>query len=92
MRVMRRRIGEWLLSAGTIVVLLLILLVIYNPIREDVSRRVTKPSAEISSLVHRVGYQVDAFAALALETSRTHSELVVFAVAAVVLLGFMLRT
>ena len=89
---MRRRIGEWLLSVGTVVVLLLILLVIYDPIREDVAHRVTKPSAEISSVMHRVGYQVDAFASLALETSRTHTELVVFAIAAVVLLGFMLRT
>jgi hypothetical protein len=89
---MRRRIGEWLLSVGTVVVLLLILLVIYDPIREDVAHRATKPSAEISSVVHRVGYQVDAFASLALETSRTHTELVVFAIAAVVLLGFMLRT
>ena len=89
---MRRRIGEWLLSVGTVVVLLLILLVIYDPIREDVAHRATKPSAEISSVVHRVGYQVNAFAALALETSRTHTELTVFAIAAVVLLGFMLRT
>jgi len=89
---MRRRIGEWLLSVGTVAVLLLILLVIYDPIREDVTRRVTKPSAELSSVVHRVSYQVNSFAALGLETSRSHTELVVFAIAAVVLLGFMLRT
>ena len=89
---MRRRIGEWLLSVGTVAVLLLILLVIYDPIREDVTRRATKPSAELSSAVHRVSYQVNSFAALALEQSRSHTELVVFGVAAVVLLGFMLRT
>jgi len=89
----RSTIGEWLLSVGTVAVLLLIILVIYEPVRKDVSTRVmTKPAAEVSSLARTVRYQTESFAAQALETSRTHSELVVFAIAAVVLFGFMLRT
>jgi hypothetical protein len=90
---MRRSIGEWLLSAATVAVLLLIILVIYEPVRKDVSSRVmTKPAEEVSSLVRTVRYQTESFAAVTLETSRTHSELVVFGIAAIVLLGFMLRT
>ena len=90
---MRRRIGEWLLSAGTVALLLGALLVIYAPVRDDVSRRVmTKPSGELSSVVHRMRSQTEYAAAVAREQVRSHSELAVFAIAAVVLFGFMLRT
>jgi len=92
MIVMRRRIGEWLLSAGALALLLLILLVIYKPMRDDVSQRVmTNPSGEISSVMHQARNQADRIAAIAFEESRSHSELVVFGIAAVVLFGFMLR-
>ena len=91
--VMRRSIGEWLLSAATVALLLLALLFIYDPVRDDVARRVIdKPSAEISTVVSRVRHQTEMAAALARETARSHSELTVFAIAAVVLLGFMLRS
>jgi len=90
---MRRSIGEWLLSAATVTLLLLALLFIYDPVRDDITRRsVTKPSAEIVSVVSRLRHQTDNLAALARETARSNSELAVFAIAAVVLLGFMLRS
>jgi len=90
---MRRSIGEWLLSAATVTLLLLALLFIYDPVRDDITRRsVTKPSAEIVSVVSRLRHQTDNLAALARETARSNSELTVFAIAAVVLLGFMLRS
>ena len=90
---MKRSIGEWLLSAGTVAILLLVLLLIYDPVRDDVTRRVmTKPSAEISSVLSRVRHQTENAAALARNTARSNSELTVFAIAAVVLLGFMLRS
>ena len=93
MRVMRRGIGEWLMSAGAVAILLLLLLVLYAPAREDVSRRIlTEPSAQVSSLVQRVSVNVDAALAVVLYQSRTHSEMVIFAIVAVVLFGFMLRT
>jgi hypothetical protein len=92
-RVMRRRIGEWLLSAGVVALLLVAILVIYDPVREDVSRRVlTRPSAELSTVVQRTRNQAEHVAAAAREQFRTHSELAVFAIAAAVLFGFMLRT
>jgi len=91
--VMRRSIGEWLLSAATVAVLLLALLYIYDPVRDNVTRRVMdKPSAEISSVLSRVRHQTELAAAMARETARSNSELTFFAVAAVVLLGFMLRS
>ena len=43
-------------------------------------------------MMRDVRHQTESYAALARETSRTHSELVVFGIAAIVLLGFMLRT
>jgi len=90
---MRRSIGEWLLSAATVTLLLLALLFIYDPVRDDITRRsVTKPSAEIVNVVSRLRHQTDNLAALARETARSNSELAVFAIAAVVLLGFMLRS
>jgi hypothetical protein len=92
MRVMRRRIGEWILSVVGLAILLLILLVIY-PVPKDVSdRALTKPSAEISSMGRYVRVQTQSFAAVALDQGRAHSELAVFGLAAIVLLGFMLRT
>jgi len=92
MVVMRRRIGEWLLSAGAVALLLVILLVIYKPMRDDVSQKVmNNPSGEISSAMYQVRHQADWYAAIALEQSRSHSELMVFGIAAVVLFGFMLR-
>jgi hypothetical protein len=90
---MRRSIGEWLLSAATVTLVLLALLFIYDPVRDDITRRVmTKPSAEISTVVSRVRHQTEIVASMARETARSNSELTVFAIAAVVLLGFMLRS
>jgi hypothetical protein len=90
--VMRRRIGEWLLSAAAVAVLLLIILVIYKPVRDDVSHGLmTKSSSELTSVVYQARNSTQRVAAVALEQSRSHSELVVFAIAAVVLFGFMLR-
>jgi hypothetical protein len=89
---MRRRIGEWLLSVVGLAILLLMLLVIY-PVPQDVAdRALTKPAEEISSMVRDVRMQTQSFAAVALDQGRTHSELAVFGIAAIVLLGFMLRT
>ena len=91
---MRRRIGEWLLSAGTVALLLRGVLVIYKPVRDDVSR---VPRDEIviesfHSVVYRHRSQPERAAAVALRADAgRHSELVVFAIAAVVLFGFMLR-
>ena len=43
-------------------------------------------------MVSRVRHQTEMAASLARETARSNSELTIFAIAAVVLLGFMLRT
>jgi hypothetical protein len=77
---------------GAVALLLLILLVLY-PVPKDISARVlAKPSAEISSVVSPMLTQAQMFAAMAKDQYRSHSELAVFGIAAIVLLGFMLRT
>jgi hypothetical protein len=92
MEVMRRRIGEWLMSAGAIALLLLALLVIYSPAREDARRVMSEPSAGLTSAAYSARSYSRSAAALVQETYRTNSELVIFGIAAVVLLGFLLKT
>jgi hypothetical protein len=90
---MRRQIGEWLVSAGAVALLLLVIVVIYDPVPDDVSRRVIKqPAAEVSSVVLTVYSQTRSLASMARERTRAHTELVTFALAAAVLFGLMLRS
>lgn len=72
--------------------LLLIILVIYKPVRDDLSQGLmTKSSSELTSVVYQARNSSQRAAAVVYEQSRSHSELVVFAIGAVVLFGFMLR-
>jgi hypothetical protein len=90
---MRRRIGEWLISAGALALLLLALVVIDDRARTQVTQRaMTNPSAEMSNVVRTVRSQTRHLTGDARETVHSHPELVVFAIAAAVLVGFMLRT
>jgi hypothetical protein len=76
-----------------VALLLVALLIIYDPVRDNVSRGVImKPSAEVSSVAHLARDRTAYTAAVAREQVRSHSELAFFAFAAVVLFGFMLRT
>jgi len=90
---MRRRIGEWLISAGALALLLLALVVIDDRARTHVTERaMANPSAEMSNVVHTVRNQTRTVAGEAREAVHSHPELVVFAIAGAVLVGFMLRT
>jgi len=90
---MRRQIGEWLVSAGAVALLLVAIVVIYNPVPDEVSRRVMKqPVAELSSVVENVRGQTGSVAGIVRERTRAHTELVTFALAAAVLFGLMLRS
>jgi hypothetical protein len=90
---MRRQIGEWLVSAGAVALLLLAIVVIYDPVPDDVSRRVMKqPAAELSSVLQTVQSQTHTLAGMVRERTRAHTELVTFAIAAAVLFGLMLRS
>jgi hypothetical protein len=90
---MRRQIGEWLVSAGAVALLVVAIVVIYDPVPDDVSSRVMKrPAAEVSSVVQNVHTQTTTLASFARERTRAHTELVTFAMAAVILFGLMLRS
>ena len=53
---MRRAFGEGLMSAGTVAVLLIALVVIDDRVREQISERfMTRPSVELASAGHQIG-------------------------------------
>jgi hypothetical protein len=85
--------GEWLVSVGAVALLLVAIVVIYDPVPDDVSRRVMKqPGAELSTVVQAVHSQTRTVASVVRERTRAHTELVTFALAAAVLFGLMLRS
>lgn len=90
---MRRGYREALMSAGTVMVLLLVLIAADNRVREQVSLRMfAKPSVELAS----AGRQVRDFTTVIVEVARDqslgHAPLLIFSLASAVLVLFMLRT
>lgn len=90
---MRRPFRDALLSVGALAVLLLTLVAVDDRVREQVSLRLAKPSsAELAS----AGERVRDLAAVVLEAARDqsleHAPLMIFVLAATVLVLFMLRT
>ena len=81
------------MSAGAVALLVVAIIVIYDPVPDDVTHRVmTKPVAEVSSVVLSVNNQTRSVAAIVRERTRAHTELVTFAMAAAILCGLMLRS
>ena len=81
------------MSVGALSLLLLALVIIDDRARTHVTdRAMTNPSAEVSNVVHTVRTQTRNLAGEVREQVHLHPELAVFAVAAAVLVGFMLRT
>ena len=81
------------MSAGTVVILLLVLITFDDNVRDHVQRRiVAHPSAELAS----VGRQIHDFTTVILSAARDqsfgHAPLLIFTLAAAVLVLFMLRT
>jgi hypothetical protein len=90
---MRRVFGEVLLTVGAITILLIALAVADDRVREHVTHRVVaQPTAEISSVMARVRRSAETVAVIVRAESRAHTPLVVFSVAAAILVAFMLRT
>jgi hypothetical protein len=91
---MRRVISDALISLGALVLLLVALMSIDDRVRERVTNMATSPpsSAEIA----RAGAQIENVATVVYKTARDrsvdHGPLVIFGVAATVLVLFMLRT
>ena len=79
------------MSAGTVMLLLLVLIAFDPRIREQMSRRVD-PSHEAASVGRQARDFAAAIASTARDTTRGHTQLLVFTLGAGVLVLFMLRT
>jgi len=89
---MRRPFGEALMSAGTVAVLLLALVAVDSRVREEISRRVARPSVGLVGAGQHVRDLTSVIAEVARDQSLAHAPLLIFALAATVLVLLMLRT
>jgi hypothetical protein len=90
---MRRAVNEALMSAGTVAMLLLVLIAVDDRVRDQVSLRfVSHPTTELAAASSRVRDLTSVIAEAARDQSLAHAPLLIFALAATVLVLFMLRT
>jgi hypothetical protein len=90
---MRRVFREALMSVGTVVILLLILITFDDRVRDQVSRRViAHPSQELAGVGRQARNLTSVIATAARDQSVGHAPLLIFTLAAGVLVLFMLRT
>ena len=91
---MRRAIGDAMLTAGSALVLILALVLFDDRVREQIGTVVDarNPGATLTTLDHRAAEIVTIVAVAARDQSLEHAPLVIFALAATVLVLFMLRT
>lgn len=91
---MRRVVSDTLISIGAVLVLLVAIVSIDDRARERVQGMLTSPPS--SSEIAGVGAQIENVSTLMYKAARDqsvdHAPMVIFAVAAVVLVLFMLRT
>jgi hypothetical protein len=89
----RRRFVEVLMSVGAVTLLLIALVALDVRVREQVSRRfMVRPSVEMTTTVTYVRNTAHVIAAAARTQSFAHAPLLIFTLAASVLVVFMLRT
>ena len=92
-RVMRRVFREALMSTGTVMVLLLVLIAADDRVRDQFSRRVVaRPSVELASAGRQLRDFTTVIAGVARDQSLGHAPLLIFTLATAVLVLFMLRT
>jgi Na+-transporting methylmalonyl-CoA/oxaloacetate decarboxylase gamma subunit len=90
---MPRALRETLMSVGSVLILLSVLIAFDAGVRDQVSRRVlTHPAAEVVSVERQAHDLTNVIVAAAREQSRGHAPLLIFTLAASVLVVFMLRT
>lgn len=89
---MRRAFGEALMSAGAIAILLVALVAVDSRVRDEISRRVAKPSVELAGAGQQVRDLTSVIAEAVRDQSLAHAPLLIFALAATVLVLLMLRT
>ena len=90
---MRRIFGDALMSAGAVVLLLLTLVAIDPRVRDQLAwRRAAQPSAQIEDAGARVRNVVTVAYQAARDQTEEHTALMIFVVAGVMLVLFMIRT
>lgn len=89
---MRRAFGEALMSAGTVAVLLLILVAVDGRVRDEISRRWARPSVELADAGQLVRDLTSVIAGAVRDQSLAHAPLLLFALAATALVVLMLHT
>lgn len=90
---MPRGFREFLMSAGTVVILLLVLVAFDDRVRDQVSRRVVAhPSAELASVGQQARDLTSVIVQSARQQSVGHAPMLLFTLGAAVLVLFMLRT
>ena len=81
------------MSAGTVLILLMLLIAADDRVREQISMRVfAHPTVELASAGRHLGDFTTVIAQAAREQSLGHAPLLIFTLAAAVLVLFMLRT
>ena len=93
-RVTRRQaLGDALMSIGSVLILLMVLVAVDDRVRSEVWQRAsTPPSIGLENAGYQVQSIVHVIAGAARTQSMAHAPLLIFAVAAGVLTLFMLRT
>jgi hypothetical protein len=87
------RIREALMSVGTVVILLLVLIAFDDRVRDEVSKRfIAHPSVELASATRQVRDLTTVIVNAARDQSIGHAPMLIFTLAAAVLVLFMLRT
>lgn len=90
---MRRAFGEALMSAGVLAVLLLLLVAVDDRVREQISLRFSAPPAvQLANVGARARDLTSVVMEVARDQSIEHAPLLIFVLAATVLVMFMLRT
>jgi hypothetical protein len=91
---MRRAWGEALMSIGTVAVILLVLVAVDDRVRDQFSMRFTasRPSVGLATAGQQARDLTSVIAEVARDQSLAHAPLLIFSLAAVVLVLFMLRT
>jgi hypothetical protein len=91
-RAMRRTWSEVLMTIGTLAILVMVLVAVDDGVREQVSMRVSAPSVSIADASHHARDLTTVIAQAARHQSLEHAPLLIFGLAATVLVLFMLRT
>ena len=91
---MRRAVGEGMMTVGGALVLVLTLVMLNDHVRDEIGSvfDAHHPAQSVSAFVARFGDVFAIVAVAAREQSLAHAPLVIFSLAAMVLVAFMLRT